>query len=126
MKSSSWRAPFRKRVDSVSKSSNSRCRIGITCPGMFSISSGFSSEPERAADAPPLCVLALSRDAGSIGSPSGRDRRTEMYQKAIRIQLFWGDCSWESPIEGRDDRGQEVKKVGHRGGGGSAAAADAL
>ena len=37
--------PSRYRVDSVSKSSNSRSRIGITCPGTFSTTSGFSSDP---------------------------------------------------------------------------------
>jgi len=49
MNSSPSSSPFRKRVDSVSKSSNSFTRIGITWPGTFSSTSGFSSEPERAA-----------------------------------------------------------------------------
>ena len=49
MKSVSVSLPSRKRVDSVSKSSNSRSRIGITWPGTFSRTSGFSSEPVRGA-----------------------------------------------------------------------------
>src|ERR1700727_708311 len=63
MKSASSRSPLRKRLDSVWKSSNSRSRIGITWPGTFSTTSGFSSEPVRGA--------FEWIDAGSMGGPSG-------------------------------------------------------
>src|SRR5579859_1971757 len=64
MNVSSSISPWRKRVDSVSKSSNSRSRIGITYPGTSSRTSGFSSEPTRARAR--LSVLLVSIDAGSI------------------------------------------------------------
>ena len=60
MKSSSSSSPLRKRVDSVSKSSNSRSRIGMTWPGTFSTTSGFSSDPDRGA------AFSVGIEAGSI------------------------------------------------------------
>ena len=85
MNSSSSSSPFRKRVDSVSKSSNSRSRIGITCPGTFSSTSGFSSDPVRA-----LC----------IGLPSGRGRTTKSSKRQSGFGHFggWGcyPSSWVS------------------------------
>ena len=49
MNSVSSTSPRRKRCDSVSKSSNSRSRIGMTWPGTSSRTSGFSSVPWRPA-----------------------------------------------------------------------------
>src|ERR1039458_2145032 len=66
MKSCSCRPPFRYLVDSVSKSSNSRSRIGITYPGTFSTTSGFASDPARGS------AFLMSSEAGSIEAPSGR------------------------------------------------------
>src|ERR687893_1963336 len=45
MNSSSGVSPARNFSASLSKSSNSRSRIGMMCPGTFSITSGLSSEP---------------------------------------------------------------------------------
>src|SRR5947209_11843701 len=69
MNVSSSTSPRRYRVDSVSKSSNSRSRIGITYPGTFSRTSGFSSDPARA-------FFVESSEAGSMWGISpfaGRD-----------------------------------------------------
>ena len=48
MNSSSASSPPRNLVASVLKSSNSRFRIGITCPGTFLSISGSSSVPRWA------------------------------------------------------------------------------
>src|SRR5665213_1081568 len=48
MNSSSGVSPARNLVDSVLKSSYSRRRIGITCPGTFWRTSGSSSVPRGA------------------------------------------------------------------------------
>src|SRR5919112_2643777 len=53
--------PARNFSASLSKSSNSRSRIGMMCPGTFSMTSGFSREPLR----------PLTRAAGSAGCAAG-------------------------------------------------------
>src|SRR5688572_20451709 len=47
MNSVSSVSPWRNFVASVLKSSNSRSRIGMMCPGTSSTISGFSSDPRR-------------------------------------------------------------------------------
>ena len=57
MNSVSSVSPRRNLADSVSKSSNSRSRIGMTWPGTFSRTSGSSIEPRP---------LVTGREAGSM------------------------------------------------------------
>src|ERR687898_518052 len=57
MNFSSAISPWRNFLASVSKSSNSRSRMGRTCPGTSSYTSGFSSEPTLPL---PGCFLPVS------------------------------------------------------------------
>src|SRR3954464_10675289 len=74
--SSVW--PSRNFVASVSKSSNSRSRIGITWPGTFSTISGFSTEPLRpfrGAETGSICDLLRvgnGSEEGTIQPKAGR------------------------------------------------------
>src|SRR4051794_7068511 len=83
MNSVSSVCPSRNFVASVSKSSNSCSRIGITWPGTFSTISGFSIEPLR-----PF----RGAETGSIsGSPAGRERLRggTIQPKAGRVSGFY-------------------------------------
>ena len=60
-------SPRRNFAASVSKSSNSCCRIGMMCPGTFSSTSGLSSEPGLGCPWPDFC--SSSSACGAISVP---------------------------------------------------------
>src|SRR5215217_2356212 len=90
--------PSRNFEASVSKSSNSRSRIGMTSPGTLSYTSGFSSEPRR-----PL-GLASSRaggtDTGSmvllVRGRAGGEGRT-IPKRRLPFTYFASAGGWDQP-----------------------------
>src|SRR5919108_1879417 len=77
MKSSSGVSPTRNFSASLSKSSNSRSSTGMTCPGTFSSTSGFSSEPF-------LPLRLGSTETGSMGGSSGGSKAPSGESTKIR------------------------------------------
>src|ERR687895_187484 len=74
---SSGVSPARNFSASLSKSSNSRSRIGMMCPGTFSITSGLSSEPflppfARAAGSAGCAAFAVFCGGAAVGSIVGK------------------------------------------------------
>src|SRR5918999_1086604 len=93
MNCSSGVSPARNFSASLSKSSNSRSRIGMMCPGTFSITSGLSSDPRlppfaRAAGSAGCAAFAVFCGGAAVGSILGK------YQNPVGFPPLSAGCGY--------------------------------